>query len=112
MLVNAIVAPLDAHLEDNIKQVNEWIPVIDLLASASERPDLLQKKQILLDMRDWASSRIKAALAEREANEAAKAAAAAATVPPHGVFDSLFPTEDTCQWYDCRPAISHMRTRN
>lgn len=97
LLVNAIVRPLDMHLEEDIKQVNEWLQVVDILASTSERPDLLQTRQFLLGMREWALSRVKAALAEREAQAAAQAAAVAA-VQPHGMFESLFSADDMCRW--------------
>ncbi|KAK5168971.1 uncharacterized protein LTR77_006280 [Saxophila tyrrhenica] len=71
LLVNGIVRPLGEGLSEDFRRIDEWISVIDVLASTSERADLLRKKQFLLDMRTWMLSCVKDALAEKSAKDVA-----------------------------------------
>ena len=53
LLVNGIVRPTDTHNAGDLKRVDTWLAVIDILATESERPDLLEKKEFILHMRGW-----------------------------------------------------------
>lgn len=53
LLVNGIVRPTDEHNAEDLKRVDTWLRVIDILATDSERPDLQEKKEFILHMRDW-----------------------------------------------------------
>lgn len=53
LLVNGIVRPTDSHNPEDLKRVDTWLAVIDILATESERPDLLEKKEFILHMREW-----------------------------------------------------------
>lgn len=53
ILVNGIVRPIGTHNAEDLKRVDTWLRVIDILATDSERPDLLEKKEFILHMRSW-----------------------------------------------------------
>lgn len=53
LLVNGIVRPFNEHAANDLRRVDTWLRVIDILATSSERADLLQKKEFLAHMRDW-----------------------------------------------------------
>lgn len=53
LLVNGIVRPNDTRNSDDLRRVDTWLRVIDLLSTESERPDLLEKKEFILHMRTW-----------------------------------------------------------
>ena len=53
LLVNGIVRPLDTQVARDLQRVDAWLRVIDILASAIEQPELLEKKEFLLHVRTW-----------------------------------------------------------
>lgn len=53
LLVNGIVRPTDSHNPGDLKRVDSWLAVIDILTTESERTDLLEKKEFILHMRQW-----------------------------------------------------------
>ena len=53
LLVNGIVRPLDNEVGTDLRRVDTWVQVIDILAISSERSDLLKKKEFLHYMRTW-----------------------------------------------------------
>ena len=54
LLVSAIVRPLDETVAQDLQRVEAWLRVIDKLATDSERPDLLEQKDFLDSMKQWA----------------------------------------------------------
>ena len=66
LLVNGIVRPLDGHAAHDLQRVDTWLQVIDILATSSERPDLLQKKDFLLHMRTWTVHVVRDTLSGRD----------------------------------------------
>lgn len=61
LLVNGIVRPLDEHNAADLQRVDSWLRVVDILATESERPDLLEKKEFILHMRGWTVQKIEEA---------------------------------------------------
>lgn len=53
LLVNGIVRPFGEYISDDLRRVDTWLKVIDILATSSERSDLLEKKEFLMHMRAW-----------------------------------------------------------
>ena len=53
LLVNGIVRPFGQHISEDLRRVETWLKVIDILATSSERHDLLEKKEFLMHMRAW-----------------------------------------------------------
>jgi hypothetical protein len=53
LLVNGIVRPFGEHISEDLRRVETWLKVIDILATSSERHDLLEKKEFLTHMRAW-----------------------------------------------------------
>ena len=88
--MNGVVRPLDNGLYDDFRRVDEWLQIVEALASSSERADLLEKKQFLIDVRTWATSCVRAALAEKDASDCAAQARAS--------FDALGLSDG--RWYD------------
>ncbi len=43
------------------QRIETWIPIVDALTSASERPDLLEKRDFLLNLKAWALATAEAA---------------------------------------------------
>lgn len=62
LLVNGIVRPLDEHNAADLQRVDSWLRVVDILATESERPDLLEKKEFILHMRGWTVKAIEDAI--------------------------------------------------
>ena len=72
LLVNCIVRPLNDYTAADLRRVDTWLRVIDILATSSERPDLLQKKEFLVHMRAWTLHVMQDTLAGRETECVAK----------------------------------------
>ena len=53
LLVNGIVRPFNEHITQDLQRVDTWMKVIDVLATSSDRSDLLEKKEFLMHMRAW-----------------------------------------------------------
>jgi len=53
LLANGIVRPRDPCNAADLHRVDQQLRVIDILATTSERPDLLEKKEFVLLMRTW-----------------------------------------------------------
>ena len=53
LLVNGIVRPFSEDIGEDLRRVDTWLKVIDILATSSERADLLEKKEFLVHMRAW-----------------------------------------------------------
>lgn len=53
LLVNGIVRPFSKYISEDLRRVDAWFKVIDILATSSERSDLLEKKEFLKHMRSW-----------------------------------------------------------
>lgn len=53
LLVNGIVRPFGEYIGEDLRRVDTWIKVIDILATSSERQDLIEKKEFLIRMRTW-----------------------------------------------------------
>ena len=51
--VNGIVRPLNDQAHCDLRRVDTWLNVVDILATSSERPDLLEKKEFLDHMKGW-----------------------------------------------------------
>lgn len=66
LLVNGIVRPTDEHNAEDLRRVDTWLRVTDILATESERPDLLEKKEFILHMRTWTLKVIEATQERRE----------------------------------------------
>lgn len=61
LLVSGIVRPRDEHNAEDLKRVDTWLRVVDILATESERPDLLEQKKFISQMRGWTVQKIRAA---------------------------------------------------
>ena len=59
---------------DDLRRVDTWLKVIDILATSSERNDLLEKKEFLTHMRAWTLAVVRDATAGIETEDCAKAA--------------------------------------
>jgi hypothetical protein len=57
LFVNFILRPFDACANFDLRRTDEWMPVIDAIATGSGRSDLLEKRAFLFNMRTWALSR-------------------------------------------------------
>ena len=53
LLVNGVVRPQNEHAIPDLHRVDMWLRVVDILATSSERKDLLEKKEFLANMRRW-----------------------------------------------------------
>lgn len=61
LLANGIVRPCDPNGPADLTRVDQQLRVIDLLATSTERPDLLEKKEFVLHMRLWTVTVLQAA---------------------------------------------------
>lgn len=74
LLVNGIVRPFGEHIGEDLRRVDTWIKVIDILATSSERQDLIEKKEFLMHMRVWTFNVVQDHLAGNEGQYCYKAA--------------------------------------
>jgi hypothetical protein len=74
LLVNGIVRPFSENIGEDLRRVDTWLKVIDILATSSERADLLEKKEFLMHMRAWTLHVVSDSLAGNETECCARAA--------------------------------------
>ncbi len=74
LLVNGIVRPSSEYVGEDLRRVDTWLKVIDVLATSSDRADLLEKREFLIHMRAWTLHVISDSLVGSESESCVRAA--------------------------------------
>ena len=56
LLVNALLRPLDDRIAQDLRRIDGWLRVVDILATSTGRADLDEEKGFILTMRSWTLS--------------------------------------------------------